>query len=65
MPVMTDTGVASPSAHGHAMMSTETAATRALASEGAGPNAPQAANVTAAAITTAGTNQAATMSAVA
>ena len=35
-PVITDTGVASPSAHGHAMMSTDTAATRALASEGAG-----------------------------
>ena len=62
-PVITDTGVASPSAHGQAMMSTDTAATRALASEGAGPNAVQTANVTTAATPTAGTNQAATASA--
>ena len=64
-PVITDTGVASPSAHGQAMMSTDTAATSALASEGAGPNVAQAAKVTAATITTAGTNQPAITSAVA
>ena len=38
MPTMTAIGVASPSAHGHAMISTATALKRACASRGSGPH---------------------------
>ena len=62
-PTMIDIGVARPSAHGHAMISTATALTRAWASRGSGPSSAHAANVTAATATTAGTNTAATRSA--
>ena len=41
-PTMIDIGVASPSAHGQAMISTETAATRPKAKRGSGPNIAQA-----------------------
>ena len=50
---MIDIGVASPSAHGHAMMSTATTFTRACARRGSGPTIAQAANVTTATATTA------------
>ena len=63
MPAITEIGVASPSAQGHAMMSTDTAATSALPSEGAGPNTAQAANVIPAVTPTAGTKRPATASA--
>src|SRR5665213_4314907 len=62
-PTMMDIGVARPSAHGQAMMSTDTAATTASPSAGAGAQIIQAANVMAAEDMTAGTNQAATESA--
>ena len=52
---MTDIGVASPSAHGQAMMSTATAFTSAWAKRGSGPSTAQTAKVTAAATRTAGT----------
>ena len=42
-PTMIDIGVASPSAHGQAMISTETAAIMAKANRGSGPNVAQAA----------------------
>ena len=45
---MIDIGVASPSAHGQAMISTATALTSACASRGSGPNVAQTTNVTAA-----------------
>ena len=61
-PTMMDIGVASPSAQGHAMMSTDTAATTASPSAGAGAQIIQAANAMAAEAMTAGTNQAATTS---
>ena len=47
-PTMIDIGVARPSAHGQAMMSTETAATTARPSAGAGAQIIQAANAMAA-----------------
>ncbi len=52
---MIDIGVASPKAHGQAMIRTATALTRANAIAGAGPKIDQAIKVTAAAATTAGT----------
>lgn len=53
---MMDIGVASPSAHGHAMMRTDTAATTARPSTGAGAHVSQATNARAAAAMTAGTS---------
>ncbi len=44
-PTMIDMGVASPRAHGHAMISTATAFTRACASRGSGPKNAQARKV--------------------
>ena len=52
---MMDIGVARPSAHGHAMMSTATALTSAWAVRGSGPRSHQIAAVSAATATTAGT----------
>ena len=60
---MTDMGVASPSAHGQAMISTATAATRACARRGSGPTAAHTTNATTAIAMTDGTNQAETRSA--
>jgi hypothetical protein len=60
---MIDIGVASPSAHGHAMMSTETALTTANAIRGSGPHWDHATKLAIATSTTAGTNQAETRSA--
>ena len=60
---MIDIGVASPSAHGQAMMSTVTAATRPNANLGSGPKVAQAANATTAMTITAGTKTADTRSA--
>ena len=51
---MIDIGVASPRAHGHAMMRTATALTMAKAKRGSGPNHAQTANVIAATASTAG-----------
>ena len=45
-PTMIDIGVASPSAQGQAMISTDTAATSPKAKRGSGPNVHQAANAT-------------------
>src|ERR1019366_6408511 len=56
-PTMRDCGVARPSAHGHAMMSTDTAATTASPSAGAGAQIIQATNVVAAEAMTGGTKQ--------
>ena len=56
-PTMIDIGVARPSAHGQAMMSTVTAATSPNANRGSGPNSAQAANAISATKITAGTNQ--------
>ncbi len=53
---VTDSGVASPSAQGHAMINTLTAVTSAWASLGCGPNVIHMAPVHNAAIITAGTN---------
>ena len=63
VPTMIDIGVASPSAHGHAMIKTATALTTANAARGSGPTVAQTIADTIATRTTAGTNQAATMSA--
>jgi hypothetical protein len=63
-PTMMDMGVASPSAHGQAMMSTEPATTRACASFGSGPTSAQTAKASTAAPITAGTNTAETRSTV-
>ena len=63
VPTMIDIGVARPSAHGQAMISTATALSKAKPIAGAGPNSDQAMNVTAATATTAGTNQPETVSA--
>ena len=63
VPTMIAMGVASPSAHGQATMSTATDATRACARRGSGPIVAQTANATRAAKTTAGTNQPETTSA--
>ena len=60
---MIDIGVASPSAHGQAMMSTATALMMACAMRGCGPQAPHTTKVTAAIPTTMGTNQPDTKSA--
>ena len=60
---VTDSGVASPSAHGQAMISTLTAVTSACASCGVGPNDTQMANVQMAMIITAGTKYRAILSA--
>ena len=62
-PTMIDIGVASPSAHGQAMMSTDTAATRAKAKRGSGPKIAQAMKASAATAMTSGTNQPDTWSA--
>ena len=63
VPTMIAIGVASPSAHGHAMISTATALTSACASLGSGPQiAPRGERQTAM-TTTAGTKYAATTSA--
>jgi len=56
-------GVANPSAHGQAMINTATAFTKACASRGCGPTSPHTKNVRTATPITAGTNQAATLSA--
>ena len=63
VPTMIDIGVARPSAHGQAMISTATALTSACASRGSGPMDAQIAKVTTATAITAGTNQPATVSA--
>ena len=60
---MIDIGVARPSAHGHAMISTATALTSACASRGSGPATAQTTAVATATTSTAGTNHAATRSA--
>jgi hypothetical protein len=52
---MIDIGVARPSAHGQAMIRTETAATSAAPNDGAGPQISQAAKASAAAAATVGT----------
>ena len=54
---MIDIGVASPSAHGQAMISTETATTSACARRGSGPTSAHTTNATTAMAMTAGTNQ--------
>ena len=63
VPTITDMGVASPSAQGQAMIRTETAARRPWAIRGSGPTSAQVTKAATAIATTAGTNQAATMSA--
>jgi hypothetical protein len=63
VPTMIDIGVARPSAHGHAMISTATAFTMACAKRGSGPKVTHPMNVTNAIAITAGTNQPATLSA--
>ena len=60
---MIEIGVASPSAHGQAIMRTATAFTRAWASFGSGPNTVHTPNVTTEIVITAGTKYPATMSA--
>jgi hypothetical protein len=57
LPVATviERGVARPSAHGHAMITTATALTRAWARRGCGPTIAHAANVSAATAMTIGT----------
>ena len=60
---ITDMGVASPSAHGQAMIKTATALTRAWGRRGSGPRNIQAMKVTIATPITIGTNHAATTSA--
>ena len=55
VPTMIDSGVARPSAHGHAMISTATADTSANVNAGDGPTAYQVANVAIAMNITAGT----------
>ena len=62
-PTMIDTGVARPSAHGHAMMSTDTATSSAFANAGAGPTSAQPAKAANAIAMTASTNQPDTWSA--
>ena len=63
VPTMIAIGVASPSAQGHAMISTATALTSACARRGSGPHRLHATNATTATTTTAGTKYAATRSA--
>ena len=60
---MIDIGVASPSAHGQAMISTATALTSAWANVGSGPNRAQTTNVTTETAMTVGTKYPDTMSA--
>ena len=62
-PAVTDSGVASPRAQGHAMMSTHTPVTRAWARRGCGPTVSQMANVHSDMRITTGTNTAAILSA--
>ena len=62
-PTMIDIGVARPSAQGQAMIRTVTATMSACASRGSGPTVAQTRNATTATTMTAGTNQAATRSA--
>ena len=62
-PTMIDIGVARPSAQGQAMIRTETAASRAKAKRGSGPQTNQAAKAASAITTTSGTNQLDTLSA--
>ncbi len=57
---MIDMGVASPSAHGHAMIRTETAAMRPNVSRGSGPQIDQVMKASSATPITAGTNHAET-----
>jgi hypothetical protein len=61
--VITDIGVARPSAHGQAMISTATAFTRAKPRAGAGPSHAHRTKLTTDASTTVGTNHPATLSA--
>ena len=61
---MIDMGVARPSAQGQAMIRTATATISAWASRGSGPTVAQTTNATTATTMTAGTNQAATRSAI-
>ena len=61
---MIDIGVASPNAHGQAMISTDTALSTANVHAGSGPNRPHTKNVATAAASTASTNQNATLSAI-
>ena len=63
VPTMIAMGVARPSAHGQAMMSTATALTSASASLGSGPQRLHAMNATIAVATTAGTKYSAARSA--
>ena len=63
MPTMTDIGVARPSAHGQAIMSTDTALTTACARRGSGPTKNQTMKVSTATASTAGTKYPATLSA--
>ena len=63
VPTMMDIGVASPSAHGHAMMRTATAFTSPWTNRGSGPTSAHPTNVRIAITMTAGTNQAETVSA--
>ena len=62
-PTMIDIGVASPSAHGQAMISTATAFTSAWARRGSGPNDAHTKKVATATSMTTGTNHADTLSA--
>ena len=64
MAIMTERGVASPSAQGQAITSTDTALTVAKPSDGSGPNAYHRTKVAAATSITAGTNRPATRSTV-
>ena len=63
MPTMSDIGVAKPSAHGQAIIKTETAVDTANAKRGSGPKNIQTRKVIAAIATTAGTKIEATRSA--
>ena len=63
IPTMTDIGVASPSAQGQAMISTDTAATSPFASPGAGPTIAHTKKASTAAAMTVGTNHPDTRSA--
>jgi hypothetical protein len=60
---MIDIGVARPSAHGHAMISTAMALTRAYDSRGSGPTIAHTIKVTTLTKMTAGTNHEETVSA--
>src|SRR5437867_11318293 len=62
IPTIIEVGVANPSAHGQAMISTATKFSSALVKAGAGPNASQRPNVSAARAMTIGTKNAATWS---